>query len=112
MESFDNLASVLRPHGNLDFSQGVSASRLADHLAQNFNFPIKIKQTVLETVNVNERLETVITAFEEEKQYALIENQIKSKSSCSCRRGAEDISKRRLRAIREELGDIPEVSEE
>ena len=113
LESFDNLASVLRPHGNLDFSQGVSASRLADHLAQNFNFPIEVKQTVLETVNVNERLETVITAFEEEKQYALIENQINQKVRARVEEGQKEYYLReRLRAIREELGDIPEVSED
>ena len=81
--------------------------------AQNFNFPIEVKQTVLETVNVNERLETVITAFEEEKQYALIENQINQKVRARVEEGQKEYYLReRLRAIREELGDIPEVSED
>lgn len=113
LETFDALANLIRPEVIAEFANGVSAPRLADHIAQIFPFTVDKRQYLLETLEVNTRLMTVIKSIEEEKQYAAIENDINQKVRTRVEESQKEYYLReRLRAIKEELGDVPEQSED
>lgn len=113
LETFETLAALIRPEVAADFANGVSAPRLADHIAQIFPFTIDKRQTLLEMRDVNHRLLTIIQAIEQEKQYAAIENDINQKVRTRVEESQKEYYLReRLRAIKEELGDVPEQSED
>ena len=113
LETFEALHALIRPEVIADFANGVSAPRLADHVAQIFPFTIDKRQTFLEMLNVNERLLNIIKALEQEKQFAAIENDINIKVRTRVEESQKEYYLReRLRAIKEELGDVPEQSED
>lgn len=113
LETFDALANLIRPEVIAEFANGVSAPRLADHIAQIFPFTVDKRQYLLETLEVNTRLMTIIKSIEEEKQYAAIENDINQKVRTRVEESQKEYYLReRLRAIKEELGDVPEQSED
>lgn len=95
------------------FKIGMSnnAGELADYVAGNVVLDYPIKQSVLETINVSDRLETLIDALQNEIYILEIEQEILDKS-----RERIDISQReyylreQLKIIEEELGmdDSPE----
>ena len=95
------------------FKIGMSnnAGELADYVAGNVVLDYSIKQSVLETINVSDRLETLIDALQNEIYILEIEQEILDKS-----RERIDISQReyylreQLKIIEEELGmdDSPE----
>ncbi len=90
-----------------ELSQGVSASELADTVAHYLPMPLAKKQAILEQINVNNRLKLVLKEIEEEKNINKIEDTISKKI-----RNKIDDSQReyylreKLRAIKEELGEI------
>lgn len=113
MESFEALASLISPRAALDFSKGISATRLADHLAQVFPFPLQTKQELLETLEINERLFQLYESIEKEKRLAMIDSEINQKVRTRVEESQKEYFLReRLRAIKEELGDVPESSDD
>lgn len=113
LETYDALAALIRPEIAQDFAKGVSAPRLADHIAQVFPFTVDKRQYLLETLDINKRLLTIIKAIEEEKQYAMIENEINQKVRTRVEESQKEYYLReRLRAIKEELGDVSEQSDD
>lgn len=96
------------------FKIGMStnAGELADYVASNVVLDYSIKQSVLETINVSDRLETLIDALQNEIYILEIEQEILEKS-----KERIDISQReyflreQLKTIEEELGmdDSPEA---
>ncbi|WP_273399243.1 endopeptidase La [Traorella massiliensis] len=113
MESFDTLASLISPGMAKSFAKGVSANRLADHIAQIFPFTLNQRQQLLETLDVNTRLLRLLEAIEREKQLLVIDNEINQKVRTRVEESQKEYFLReRLRAIKEELGDVPETSDD
>ena len=79
MESRKNVSVTIPPHVIEELSKGVSANIFADQFAQYYPFSFEVKQSLLETLNVNERLFKIITYIEEEKKLRIIENEISQK---------------------------------
>lgn len=105
--------NLLRSDTAAEFSNGISATRLADHIAQIYPFTMNPRQNILEALEINERLLAVIEAIEKEKQLAEIDNEINQKVRARVEESQKEYFLReRLRAIKEELGDIPEQSED
>lgn len=111
IEGLEALASLITPSMAKSFAKGVSANRLADRLAQIFPFSLNLRQELLETLEVNARLLKLLEAIEKEKQLMMIENEINQKVRNRVEESQKEYFLReRLRAIKEELGDIPEAS--
>lgn len=107
IENFDAFASIVRPEMQLDILDSITAPRLADHIAQVFPFTINSRQQILEAMDVNERLLLVIGCIEKEKKLAAIDNDINLKVRSRVEESQKEYFLReRLRAIKEELGDI------
>lgn len=87
-------------------TSGVSASVLADTIGQYLPIEFTQKQKILETINVNERLLSVISSIEAEKVINEIEETINRKVRESIDENQKEYYLReKLRAIKEELGD-------
>lgn len=94
-------------------TRGVSAPALADQFAQYFPCSYEFRQNILETLNVNERLLKVISKLEEEKQLTIIESSINEKVKERMEDNQKDYYLReKLRAIKEELGDVSSTSDD
>lgn len=94
-------------------TKGVSAMQLADQFAQFFPLPLDKKQTLLETLNVNERLMLIISELQTEKQLSSIESDINERVKERIEDNQREYYLReKLRAIKEELGDIPMKDED
>ena len=94
-------------------TKGVSAPVLCDQFGQFYPASFIKKQEILETIDVEDRLLLVITELDKEKQLAEIENNIND----IVRERMEDSQKdyylrEKLRAIKEELGDVSSVSDD
>ena len=87
-------------------TNGVSASVLADTIAQYLPIDLKQKQKILETYNINERLLQVVSLIESEKVIGEIEETINRKVRENIDENQREYYLReKLRAIKEELGD-------
>ena len=94
-------------------AKGVNAVQLADQYAQYFPIPIERKQAFLETLEINERLLMVIQEMEYEHQVSAVENEINNKVKERIDESQKEYYLReRLRAIREELGDVSNMDED
>ena len=94
-------------------AKGVNANQLADQYAQYFPLPIERKQLFLETLNVNERLMLVVQEMEYEQQVSKVENEINEKVKDRIDESQKEYYLReRLRAIKEELGDVSNVDDD
>lgn len=88
-------------------TKGVSAPQLADQFAQFFPLPVEKKQMLLEKINVNERLILIIQELQTEKQLSTIEQDINEKVKERIEDNQREYYLReKLRAIKEELGDV------
>lgn len=87
--------------------------QLADQFAQFFPLPLDKKQTLLETLNVNERLMLIVSELQTEKQLSSIESDINERVKERIEDNQREYYLReKLRAIKEELGDIPMKDED
>lgn len=88
-------------------AEGISATHLADQVAQIFPFSVESKQRILEAADVNDRLLYIIQEMENEKQIneldTLINDKVKQRLDENQR---EYYLREKLRAIKEELGDV------
>lgn len=90
-------------------AQGISAPQLADQLAQIFPFTVEVKQQLLETLEVNERMMIILQEMEKEKTLNEVENVINEKVKVRIDENQREYYLReKLRAIKEELGDVPD----
>ncbi|MFI3283855.1 MAG: LON peptidase substrate-binding domain-containing protein, partial [Erysipelotrichaceae bacterium] len=91
-----------------ELKNGISAHIFSDQFAQFYPFSIEVKQTLLETLDVNARLFKIISHLEEEKRLNIIENEINQKVKDRVDENQKEYFLReKLRAIKEELGDVP-----
>ena len=115
-KEFENIASSANnfpPEIIAQLTKGVSAPTLSDQFAQYFPLPLEKKQLLLETLSVNERLMMIIQELEKEKQLSDIENNINEKVKERIDESQKEYYLReKLRAIKEELGDVSNQSDD
>ncbi len=113
LEELSGIATYFPPEIITQLAQGVSAPRLADQFAQHFSLPIERKQAILESINVNERLLLVAKELEAEKTLSNLEKEINDKVRDRIDENQKDYYLReKMRAIKEELGDVAEKNDE
>lgn len=89
-------------------TKGVSASQLADQVSQYFPMSIDDRQALLEELNLNARLLLIIGNLKKEKELSSIEQGINEKVRERIEENQREYYLReKLRAIKEELGDVP-----
>lgn len=94
-------------------TKGASAAVLSDQFAQFFPIPFNKKQVLLETVDVNERLMLIIEELNTERQLSSIETDINEKVKERVEENQREYYLReKLRAIKEELGDVANQSDD
>ncbi|NLC64194.1 MAG: endopeptidase La, partial [Erysipelothrix sp.] len=87
--------------------QSMAPTKLADQFAQHFPLPLESKQTLLETLNVNTRIEIILSEIQREKTLSDIESDINERVKGRVEENQREYYLReKMRAIREELGDV------
>jgi len=90
-----------------DFSKGVSSHYLVNAMAFYLNFDRNTKQSILETDDINKKMEIVIEKLTYETQVKEIEKEIDIKVKDKIEKGQREyILREKLRTIKEELGDV------
>jgi len=98
-------------------ASGVKSAELIDHIASTLELPTEQKQSLLEELDVNARLEKVTEYLSHEQRILNIEQTINQKTKKKLdERMRESILRERMEAIRQELGesedeDIKELEE-
>ncbi len=94
-------------------SQGVSAITLTDQFAQYFVTDQNTKQKLLETADVNERMYLIISELEKQERMNQLESAINEKVKKKIDEGQKEYYLReKLRAIKEELGDVSSMDDD
>ena len=111
IREFESIASVAAafPAEIIEqLSKGVSAAVLADQFGQFYNLSLEDRQELLEMADVNERLLRILEILQKEKEMTKIENRINSKVKEKIDESQREYYLReKMRAIKEELGDVP-----
>lgn len=112
-KQFENMDST---HINIpkdmvnNLAKGASAAQMTNMIGQLFPFTLERKQELLETLEINERLLIILQELESEKELSLLENRINEKVKTRIEEGQKEYYLReKLRAIKEELGDVPDA---
>lgn len=96
-----------------ELAKGVSAPMLSDQIAQLFPFTLEKRQELLETLGVNDRLYLILQEIESEKELSQIENKINDKVKTRIEESQKEYYLReKMRAIKEELGDVPDTDKD
>lgn len=94
-------------------AKGVSAPILADQISQLFPFSFEKRQELLETTGINDRLMIILQEIESEKELSEIENRINDKVKVRIEESQKEYYLReKMRAIKEELGDVPDTDKD
>lgn len=111
--SINHVGTSFPPDVFSQLTKGVSASQLADQVAQYFPMPLDERQAMLEEYNLNARLLLIISALNKEKELSSIEQGINEKVRESIEQNQREYYLReKLRAIKEELGDVPNSTDD
>ena len=110
---FGNLSAAFPSDVLNSLTQGISAITLTDQFAQFFPFDIAVKQQLLEELNLNERMLIIINELE--KQLKM--NEIEADSNDKVKESIDGSQKEyylreKLKAIKEELGDVSNFSDD
>lgn len=93
-------------------SKGVSSIHLTNLLGYNMPLSIKEKQDILETDNVNDRLEMLLKAINKEKSIREVDRTITNRIKESTEKTQREyILREKLKAIRTELGEDEDASD-
>lgn len=112
-EKVSNLSSAFPQDIIAQLSNGVSAITLTDQFGQYFMLDQETRQKLLDTVNVNERLYMIIEELEKQRQLNRIEAEINDKVKERIDDGQKEYYLReKLKAIKEELGDVPGMADD
>ncbi len=108
VEEIGNINKLLPKHILNQLSQGLSALELGDMVANFLPVSLEKKQRILETFNLNQRLQMIIEGIEEEKLINSLENVINQKVRDKLESAQKEyVLREKLRVIKEELGDTP-----
>lgn len=93
----------------MELSRGIGADQLSDKSVAVLPLALERKQTYLETLGINDRLEMLIQDLEKEKEMDEVEKRINETVKKRIDQGQKDYYLReKLTAIKEELGDVVE----
>jgi ATP-dependent Lon protease len=113
--SFRKTVQMGKPVEFLNFMKllgGIKPGELADQVASTLNIATKIKQKLLETIDVKERLRLVIKHLTHEVKVMEIEKDVVSKTQEQFdKHMRESVLRERLRTIQKELGEIDDDDE-
>ena len=110
---FGNLSAAFPSDVLNSLAQGISAITLTDQFAQFFPFDIAVKQQLLEELNLNERMLIIINELEKQLKMNEIEADINDKVKESIDGSQKEYYLReKLKAIKEELGDVSNFSDD
>jgi len=91
---------------------GVTNGELVDQIASTLSIKTKEKQLILETVNVKQRMQMVITHLTREMKVLEIEKDVVHKTQAKFdKHMRESVLRERLRTIQKELGDLDDDEE-
>ncbi|MCH5180414.1 MAG: endopeptidase La [Erysipelotrichales bacterium] len=106
LEQMADLLDTLPKSFINQLSKGVSSVQLSNLLAHNMPLTIKAKQEILETLNINSRLELLLKAINQEKEVREVDKLITEKMHKSTEKTQREyILREKLKAIRSELGE-------
>jgi ATP-dependent Lon protease len=89
------------------------ASRLADTVAAHMAIRIDEKQRILELVNINERLEHIISLMESEVDLLQVEKRIRGRVKSQMEKSQREYYlNEQMKAIQKELGDMDDIPNE
>jgi len=112
---FNNAVNLGKPVEFLNFMKlmsGVNAGELADQIASTLQISTNKKQKILETLDVEVRLDVIIQELAKELHTYQIERDIINKTQQSFdKHMKENVLRERLRTIKKELGDTDEEDE-
>lgn len=110
---FGNLSAAFPSDVLNSLTQGISAITLTDQFAQFFPFDIAVKQQLLEELNLNDRMLIIINELEKQLKMNEIEADINDKVKESIDGSQKEYYLReKLKAIKEELGDVSNFSDD
>jgi ATP-dependent Lon protease len=113
LESITNVGQSFPPEVFNQLTKGVSAVQLADQVAQYFPMNLDERQGLLEELNLNARLLLIISNLKKEKELTNIEHGINEKVRERIEENQREYYLReKLRAIKEELGDVPNSTDD
>jgi len=113
LESINNIGNSFPPEVFNQLTKGVGAPLLSDQVAQYFPLSLDDRQAMLEELNLNARLLLIISALKKEKELSSIEQGINEKVRESIEQNQREYYLReKLRAIKEELGDVPNSTDD
>lgn len=113
LESITNIGQSFPPEVFNQLTKGVSAIQLADQVAQYFPMNLDERQGLLEELNLNARLLLIISNLKKEKELTNIEHGINEKVRERIEENQREYYLReKLRAIKEELGDVPNSTDD
>ena len=96
-----------------ELAKGVSAQALSNQIAQLFPFTLEKRQELLETLGINDRLYLLLQEIESERELSQIENKINDKVKVRIEESQKEYYLReKMRAIKEELGDVPDTDKD
>lgn len=108
-EKSSNLDKFLPKDVIMELSRGIGADQLSDKSVAVLPLALERKQTYLETLGINDRLEMLIQDLEREKEMDEVEKRINETVKKRIDQGQKDYYLReKLTAIKEELGDVVE----
>ena len=108
-EKSSNLDKFLPKDVVMELSRGIGADQLSDKSVAVLPLALERKQTYLETLGINDRLEMLIQDLEKEKEMDEVEKRINETVKKRIDQGQKDYYLReKLTAIKEELGDVVE----
>lgn len=108
-EKSSNLDKFLPKDVIMELSRGIGADQLSDKSVAVLPLALERKQTYLETLGINDRLEMLIQDLEKEKEMDEVDKRINETVKKRIDQGQKDYYLReKLTAIKEELGDVVE----
>lgn len=113
LEQISNIGQSFPPEVFSQLTKGVSADQLSDQVAQYFPMSLDERQGLLEELDLNQRLLLIISNLKKEKELTNIEQGINEKVRERIEENQREYYLReKLRAIKEELGDVPNSTDD
>lgn len=113
LEQISNIGQSFPPEVFSQLTKGVSADQLSDQVAQYFPMSLDERQGLLEELVLNQRLLLIISNLKKEKELTNIEQGINEKVRERIEENQREYYLReKLRAIKEELGDVPNSTDD
>jgi ATP-dependent Lon protease len=114
-KEFKRAVQMGKPVEFLNFMKlmsGMNDGELVDQIASTLNLETEEKQDILETLDVKDRLQKVITHLAKEMKVLEIEKDVASKTQQKFDKSMrENVLRERVRVIQKELGDIDDEEE-